>query len=433
MRMNPRDQSTPSERSPGPVFYKNLESLRGLAALSVVVVHCVGCFQSSAHATGFGARILALFFDAFNGRNAVVLFFVLSGFVLCESIRQEATSFRLLYGFLIRRAFRIVPVAYVALIFAVLYLFLCPSPDSEVLSESAQWFRRGFERPTPILVLADFAFLSNQSIVVYWTLYVEFAASLLFVPLVWMSRLGGWTVQICLQTILLLASYRYAGETGWLHLLWLPVRPAFFIYFFCFHLGIMFNRLRHRIPGGSSHTGNPGGTRSEIINGITAMLGAYVLCYAHSTIGASLSKLLPLGYKPEALQIALEALGSCLLVYGCSGVRNRLVDWILGSAPIRYLGKLSFGIYAIHIVVLKPVFVFVASRFGSSLIDHPLLGPILAVTIVVPLSIVLAHLMHRLIEMPGIRLGRRLVAPAQLRGAPRASTSEAMEDSGVVP
>jgi peptidoglycan/LPS O-acetylase OafA/YrhL len=92
------------------------------------------------------------------------------------------------------------------------------------------------------------------------------------------------------------------------------------------------------------------------------------------------------------------------------------LDATLGRIAIRYLGQLSFSIYAIHIVVLKPVFVLIVLWLGVYFATSPLLGPLLALAIVVPISITLAHLMHGLVEVPGIRLGRLLVSRAGLLG-----------------
>ena len=46
------------------------------------------------------------FFYAVNGRNAVVLFFLLSGFVLSESVSRSGVTAGATVTFLIRRAFR---------------------------------------------------------------------------------------------------------------------------------------------------------------------------------------------------------------------------------------------------------------------------------------------------------------------------------------
>jgi peptidoglycan/LPS O-acetylase OafA/YrhL len=407
-----------------PRFYANLESIRGLAALSVVFVHCLGAFRATAYASGLGATALAIFSSAFNGRNAVVLFFVLSGFVLYESIRGAVVSARLFLSFMIRRAFRIIPIAYAGLTLAALYVFLS-RPNASVLATGADWFVRGFDRLTFINVFFNFVFLENGLDVVYWTLSVELIASLLFVPLSRIGRIGGWATQVALQGGLLAVSYRYVGRITWIRLLWLPILPGFFVYFFCFHLGILVNRLRHDEGDSISLAGGHG--KRDLA---AAVVGATMLCCAHSMLGPWLAETLPFAYKSEAAEIWLEALGSCLIVYGCSGRANRIVDRVLGSRVMRYLGRLSFGIYALHVVVLKPLFVLIVSRFGDHFSTFPLMGSLLALSTVVPLSIALAHLLNVLVEAPAIRLGRNLVRRARLTTADRGLGDEALTRPG---
>ena len=71
-----------------------------------------------------------VFFLAVNGRNAVVLFFVLSGFVLSESLSRSGVTVQSSMNFLVRRAFRILPLTYVMMAVSTAYLlFLLPKID----------------------------------------------------------------------------------------------------------------------------------------------------------------------------------------------------------------------------------------------------------------------------------------------------------------
>jgi peptidoglycan/LPS O-acetylase OafA/YrhL len=99
-------------------FFGNLESIRGLAALSVVVVHCIVAFAL----VDQNAGAVRLILDIANGRNAVVLFFVLSGFVLSESLAHSSKSSRPILVFVSKRLFRMLPLAYVGLILSAFYL-----------------------------------------------------------------------------------------------------------------------------------------------------------------------------------------------------------------------------------------------------------------------------------------------------------------------
>jgi peptidoglycan/LPS O-acetylase OafA/YrhL len=98
-----------------PPRFAELDSLRGLAALAVVLSHFTGVYLNTRHYTvflyKFPMRILL------DGRAAVILFFLLSGFVLSLPYRQRGLE----YGtFLVRRICRIYLPYLGALLLAVL-------------------------------------------------------------------------------------------------------------------------------------------------------------------------------------------------------------------------------------------------------------------------------------------------------------------------
>ena len=103
---------------------RSLDGARGLAALSVALAHC------NTHYTGtvnWAYRLwdfprldstqilLRLWHTVFNGDAAVMLFFVLSGFVLGRSLENQPDSpARAVLPYIVRRAFRLYPAALAA-------------------------------------------------------------------------------------------------------------------------------------------------------------------------------------------------------------------------------------------------------------------------------------------------------------------------------
>src|SRR3982750_1759921 len=85
-----------------PGFVPRLESLRGIAAVSVA-----------------GYHIAAIYWQVIpTGLNAVVMFFVLSGFVLARSLEKNPSP----GAFVLSRVYRLLPPAAAAvLLFASLY------------------------------------------------------------------------------------------------------------------------------------------------------------------------------------------------------------------------------------------------------------------------------------------------------------------------
>ena len=87
-----------------PIRYVELDSLRGLAALAVVFQHLQLMWETDFHAT---SAILRSCLDVTRsfGDEAVILFFVLSGFVLSlPAVAERPQSY---FTFLTRRVFRL--------------------------------------------------------------------------------------------------------------------------------------------------------------------------------------------------------------------------------------------------------------------------------------------------------------------------------------
>jgi peptidoglycan/LPS O-acetylase OafA/YrhL len=84
----------------------------------------------------------------------------------------------------------------------------------------------------------------------------------------------------------------------------------------------------------------------------------------------------------------------------------------LVTAPIRYLGTISYSAYFWHFVVLR-----MSERLNLSPFSHPYDAPgwlqfLVLLTAVAALTVIFATITYRLIELPMIRLGRNLAAKA---------------------
>src|SRR5580658_9136433 len=116
---------TKSRQGVGRVFFPQLEALRGLAAATVVIFHVLqsgyGLEPNSWDLVGSGTVWFLLVAESmFNGGAAVVLFFVLSGFVMGVNVdTSESLSVGLYSRFLLRRFFRLIPMIIVAVGLAI--------------------------------------------------------------------------------------------------------------------------------------------------------------------------------------------------------------------------------------------------------------------------------------------------------------------------
>ena len=382
-----------TERSHAPRndrFFGNLESLRGIAALSVALIHCIGCFITMTPAAMPPAVLY--FFDAVNGRNAVVLFFILSGFVLSESLSRSGITLRGSLTFLIRRAFRILPLAYLMMaVSAGLLLFLAPRADLSRFGHP--WLLSGYFTPTLADLVPAVTFQDYRLNTVYWTLYVELLGSLFFVPLYWLTSSTPAALRGLILAGLLIASF--IGRDG----------SLFPQYFFCFLLGILAYQVREFVDADPAFA-----RKLRLVQPLAACLGFFMVAYAHSTIASWISRLAGSTLDNTTLtwlQVVIEGFGAAILVFGCSG-SSQIVNVVLGNRPLQFLGKISFSVYCTHLIVLKAIFPVWVAVFGESLVTHPLMGPLLDIGFVVPVAILVSAFTYSHIERPGIAAGRKL-------------------------
>ncbi|MBZ9868000.1 acyltransferase [Mesorhizobium sp. CA15] len=110
----------------------------------------------------------------------------------------------------------------------------------------------------------------------------------------------------------------------------------------------------------------------------------------------------------EALVLGFFALVLYRMLPGSAGVVAKKVAVALGGGVFHVLGELSYSIYLIHLLVLQPVAAFVIARYGQEM-DAPLRFAIV-LAIVLPVVCLLSFVTYRVIEMPGQQLGRAVLS-----------------------
>jgi peptidoglycan/LPS O-acetylase OafA/YrhL len=90
-------------------FYPELESSRGIAALTVVLYHIAQLSSEWSHSTSW-TFFQTLFLTLFNGGSAVLLFFVLSALLMGVNIdTRKSLTAPLLFGLLVDVALNFYP------------------------------------------------------------------------------------------------------------------------------------------------------------------------------------------------------------------------------------------------------------------------------------------------------------------------------------
>jgi len=199
--------------------YEELDSIRGISSLVVMIGHHLmifSVFQNYSYEDNkpFVMYLLKetparLIFS--SGNESVIIFFVLSGFVLYKSIQNNYDS----YGsFLLKRICRI----YISYIVAILIAILCQTTMSEYgISYLSEWFNRSWTIESSLSLIVQHILLVGKYNTdayngVIWSLVHEMRISIIF-PLVLIvclrktlrdSLLTLFSFSICSVVILLL-------------------------------------------------------------------------------------------------------------------------------------------------------------------------------------------------------------------------------------
>src|SRR5215813_12885922 len=130
-----------------------LQSLRGIAAGMVLLHHTSFLFDTTP-AFHYWAEVLI------NAHAAVMLFFVLSGYVLSRSLSGVAIDCESLFSFYAARLFRIYPMAWVACLAASLYVIFLHNRVPTI--GASQWYTH-FWQPSFDLKTGAMSFLTFKA------------------------------------------------------------------------------------------------------------------------------------------------------------------------------------------------------------------------------------------------------------------------------
>ena len=361
-----------------------LDSLRGVAALLVVTFHC-WCLGLYTPPRGLHAHIW--FWTPLNlaigGRPPVILFFVLSGFVLACSLERSGSGGTC--RFFIRRICRVYLPFVASLVFSVIaYDVRRP----EAISGLSTWFNTlAWTSPPSIQLIATHLMMlgiegSNSLNPVMWSLVYELRISLIFPLLFLLTR--GWPKSSIAGAVALHVGA--AALVGCNSIQCTPFRggdlsqsfllTGYFVIFFVTGIYLAqyrdLIRVRMRVwPAAATATLSAVGVYCLILPG-TGSLSRFIPSDLAFGIGA-------------ALLIALS-------------VGGRVWSRVLGHATLTHLGRISYSLYLTHNIVILALGHLLYGR-----VSDPALIVLMMAT-----SIAAAEVFWRTVEAPSMRLGQRL-------------------------
>jgi len=375
--------------------YPELDALRGIAASTVIFHHLLLIWNNAGWYLPLLSTPLRLFFA---GPQAVVLFFVLSGFVL--SAAQNSPRRPGYFGYLIKRLCRIylpyLAALLIACAFAWHFYLRTPTDNAWI---NGTWSYRPILSQVLQAALTSMNY-SQQFNTAFWSVLIEIHVSLVF-PLLFLlvKRVPAWC-SIALMLVLL-ATNPLIPDANWFQLMQAATLFLFGTLAFL-HLDTLRSWMATQ-------------TRSTQIALLLLSLLAYTYgnatihfgpvhtaaitttAVANPTIAAetpSAGHLLHQEIKQG--RYAMCAIASLLIMLGAMaqpGLRR-----FLQRPFLLRLGALSYSIYLIHGTVL---FAMIRGLWGRI--------PIAAfVVLYVLLVYAAAELFHLLIDAPALQLGRRV-------------------------
>ena len=363
-----------------------LDALRGVAAVIVLVHHismtspAVSAAYSSSidvpiFSTGWWATLspLKIFFA---GPEFVLVFFVLSGFVLVLSPLQQSVRGYNWLAYYPRRIVRLAIPVVVSVVLAAMWIALVPRTGV-----GGAWMAK---QGSPDLGLGNL--LREASIVGYtgrpdvnpplWSLAWEMWFSLLLpIGVILAVATRRWTLAWA-------AALLVASTVGYL----LAVEPL--MYLPAFALGALLAANHASLRAISTRLAvRPGGV---LLWTLVAVLGPLLLT-AHWLLRPVLTA------PWSELTLALRVPGAVLVV--ATVALWPAAQQLLSGRLLGWLGRISFSLYLVHF----PVVVTFGQVFGP---EHWWWGAMVSVTV----SLVLAQLMYRWVELPAQALAARVGA-----------------------
>ena len=361
-----------------------LDGLRGVAVLLVIVAH------------GSQKHLLPKAFAFSGGMLGVVIFFVLSGFLITHLLlKEQAQTGRIsLANFYARRALRIWPLYFAAL---GAYFFVLPLIDPGN-------FGSIYSRPGRLGsgsyydVLGYAFFLQNYvfavrdmhlGLGVLWSLAVE-EHFYVFWPLLLVVLRGRWLVSSLVCVAIATFGLRMLTFFGVLPentSVWHMTHTALDGLAAGYIIGCLYHSRPGLLKALSRH-------RSLYLLGWALLLFLGWAELRHMP----LSPTLPAG---EYYKIVLSTLAAAVIVSYLVG-RADSSSLVLCSRPLIYVGKVSYGIYVLHPIVL----VYMAASAAHFGLLHGA-GYFLAIALYLAMAVGVAGLSFKFFEAPILRYKKR--------------------------
>jgi len=365
-----------------------IEALRGIAVMMVVLTHL----------SSENILFLPFPFDS-TGWGGVILFFVISGYVITSSMLRKFS----VKEFYLRRFFRIVPLAVFWVITPILFSIVANTLGQGRFPALSEMIQDGIYALTFLYNYIEIA--GHQGVFIYyWTLSVEEHFYLLF-PLFWFllktnhQRLWG-----IISIIIFIGGFNLLG---WMS--FFKKSPLWFS-----HEHASQNRFDSIAVGVLLALAFSLGSRRFAFLEKSSLLKAISWT---SLLGVDLSsQFFPKG-PFFSLNFIFLTLFSAILVALASFDSDYFLPQGIIRKGLEFLGARSFSIYLAH----WPCFKFIKSTAWEAIWNLPLpryLNGLLAFGLIISFTLLFVEIGYRAVELPMIARGKKLILKSQKQLSP---------------
>ncbi|WP_247537351.1 acyltransferase family protein [Ralstonia pseudosolanacearum] len=378
-------------------FVGRLESLRGIAALGVAIFHALiwiafgterALFTQTVESVHGGQVTIArAILAVFCGPASVIVFFVLSGFVLARSLRKEPLGAAMYIGYCLKRVMRILPALALSIAIVLLYLAVF-YPGYQAFPAASVWFSWWYKEPITVVdVVKNLAMVSSSLNSNAWTLRIEMLASfaLPFVVAI-MGRSGMVRSLIAVAACFAWASYTDNPASS-------PGEFAHYAYMFV--LGVAVEK----------HIG-------QVARIPTWLSGLLVIASLSAMVAVNaLWPLVHLLYGDAAIAVSAAIL---ILVIVVDGKAKFLA--VMDTRAVRFLGRVSYSFYILHFIFLYGTANLALRVLPEGvLVRYPLIASVLVAIASIAMTLPFASLSYRFVERPMTAVGKRIAEIQWLR------------------
>ncbi len=332
--------------------YHFLDSSRGIAALVVLLAHTIKTFSPRSFQSTFNF--------IWDSESAVLYFFILSGFVLTESIRSEKLSITSYFNFAGKRICRIYPVFIVVLIVSFLLYHFFSNQITGWLTVYWKDQPNAFDVIKQAVLIKRFPNDPALRILPHdWTLSIEILISLALPFLAWIANKKSWLVLVSVYLMVKI----------------LPIDS----FIFDFAIGVFISSQKEYLISVWK--------RMNFLGHLLVVLLALIILQTQ--------KILPnLSDKIELVFIHSKSWGlAFLLIALISSIR---LQKMLTNKFFMLQGKISYSFYLVHFILIGILYQF-----------QPQMHLITAFILVYSTTFMISVFLYFSIESPWIQVGKK--------------------------